>query len=173
MKDINDLYNDYLLKKTELETSYNDKVKEIKDRVISECEFKKGMIIQFHKWIGRISSIGFNDVFDEHFLKINFIDSDTLANICITQSEFDKIKKLDEPSDLNMKLLSEGIARLEKEEESHKEAIEHINTLHSNRMIELEKDLSIIRKDCIHDWRYVQESMFECKICKDRRTIKG
>jgi len=176
VENIDGLYNNYLVKKAELETTYNNKVKEIKDNIISGCKYKEGMIIQFHDWKGRISSVGFNDLFDEQRLQIRFIDSETLTAIQIHESEFDRIKLLTDSEDLNMKLLEEGMARLEKEEESFKIAVEHITELHNNRVLELEKDINIIRKDCIHDWKPVGKTEdgyeYVCSICKKVSVAK-
>lgn len=182
METINDAYGEYLNKKVELDRLYNDKVRIIKEQRIDECPLKKGMIVKFHNWTGRVLFVDFTGPMENQQLQAMIMDSRTIVRIPINESEFDRIEVLEEPEALDMKLVGECIARIEKEEEEYKLKVEELNLDHENKMTELDKDLEIIRRDCIHDWNMVQPSkddelgnnpkgyMYKCEICKKTET---
>lgn len=172
MEKINELYSEYCTKRSEIKDEYNKKVREIKDKILKNCFLKEGMVVKFDRWVGRLKMVDFVEVLDEHHLQAVLIDSETLTRITIDERDFRKVEILKEPKvSLNMELINEGVARLEKEIETYKEEVKHIAIMHANRVKELRKDLSVLRKGCIHDWRVVKSvgngALYECSICKE------
>lgn len=187
MATLEQVYTDYLINKDKVEREYNDRIRDIKNQKIENCRLKKGMIIKFHKWTGRIIFVDFVGALENQTLQVMLLDSETITRVPISEKDFDRIRILEEPKALNMQLIKESIARLEKEEESYKIAIENITKLHDNRMVELVKDVKLLRKDCIHDWKMISLPenddlksssdlynptgySYECVICKDSRV---
>ena len=113
---------------------------------------------------------------------INEMDSKTIIRIPINESEFDRVEILEEPEALDMKLVDECIARVEKEEEEYKLKVEELNLSHEHKMTELKKDIEIVRRNCIHDWNMARPLgndelsnnpkgyVYVCEICKKTET---
>jgi len=182
METISDAYGEYINKKIELDRVYNEKVRTIKEQRIDECPLKKGMIVKFHNWTGRILYIDFTGPVENQKLQIMMMDSKAIVKIPINENAFDRVEILEEPKALDMKLVDECVARIEKEKESYKLKVKDIKLEHEHKMAELDKDLELIRRDCIHDWDMVRPLdddelgddpkgyTYRCSICKKTKT---
>lgn len=178
MDEMGQAYYEYLDAKHKLDTVYHSRINEIKKVRLGECKIKTGMIVKYHKWIGRIVYVGFVGVSDEdQVIQAMMVDSNTVTRVPIDEKDFSKIQILEEKT-LNMKILKESLARLEQEKASYKVELKKLSEMHAENMKSLEKDLEILREDCIHDWKMEKpdpelcfsgdgsELVYRCSICK-------
>jgi hypothetical protein len=169
-KIVNDLYSKYLNERIELDKKFRQDILSIKNKIIEDCPLKKGMIIKFNKWVGRIKDVSFIGIDDNQYIKIVIIDSRTTVTIDFKEEEFDKIEILEEPSDLDIESINKYVELLKQEELNLKNNIERLNRKHGNKILEIEEKLKTLRSNCIHDWKISSDgTQYICTICDDSR----
>lgn len=178
MDEMGQVYYEYLNAKHKLDSAYHSKVNEIKQARLGECKIKPGMIVKYHTWIGRIVYVGFVGLSEEdQVIQAMMVDSKTVTRVPIDEKDFDRVQIMEERT-LNMKVLEESLERLEREKASYNVELEKLSKNHAENMKSLERDLEILREDCIHDWKMEKqdpelcfsgdgsELIYRCSICK-------
>jgi len=176
MNEVNKLYGKYLSDRTKLESDYNKLVQKMKAEKLEKCPLKEGMLVKFHSWIGRIIYVDFVGIFEDQRIQVMLMDSETITKIQINENEFDKVESLEEPEGINKVFINEAVERLEGEKLNYRIALNTVKNEHGIAMANIEKDLDILRKDCVHDWKLkgleeVRGYVHKCTICSKEKVI--
>jgi len=163
MENINEVYLNYLEKKSELEKEYKNKISEIRKSSIDKCKIKKGMILRYNNKVGRVLYVDFVGFDGIQHLQAMLMESESKFEYPINENEFDKVEILEEP-DIDTEAIKKLYKNIESEDNEFLRAVDLLRT-NSKRKTDFYKlNIEILRKNCVHSWRLGHTSDL-CTIC--------
>lgn len=163
MENINNIYSEYLNKKTELEKEYKNKVSEVRKLSINNCKIKKGMILRYNNKVGRVLYVDFIGFDGIQHLQAMLMESESRVEYPINENEFDKVEILEEPN-INVEAIKELYKDIDTEDEYFLEEVEKLKEKNRLRTDFYRSNIEMLRKDCIHSWRLGHTADL-CTIC--------